>query len=599
MLLLLCTSVYSYNDTDAEPSIVVPLDLFPSHQKSKALLNNYNFEDGFEDDDQDKGKRRPFPMLFPDSIDGIQISFVLLESLLSELITRYYGWEDSDSHPELMDEGEGKRSTSRGSASSRQNSGRSGARTLLNYLFGCFSGGNGCCGGGGGDDHNEDNRRLLSGCQVSEIHTEVEADDEGGNKGEEDGSSPDSTPMTIAPSSACAVEAAQIEVDTDPPDSETSATPAESVYILIGHDVYRSQEGSQGYDLQPGEHQEVVYVFLKNLREYVPVLLTNRDNFLACPVCLSTVAQAVRLNCEQQHSLCQSCIFGLRENTCPTCRLTFESTEPNLETRRRIGDLTAECSWCQAQSTLSEIASHMKSCEQQPKSCAHCGGMIAPEVLDQHLQQCTKGLEDTSTLSKEDLARLTLQLARALSNAALPQSREQASQWVRFSNGTVLQPAPGSPGLLRLAGTSENSLEFYLRLDFSNITGNELGLDRTLLKTSRLLNSFYFNFEVRTSFNGWGNNVFIRFGFMGHHDQLPGEWILTAHDHEGKEVSREILSHLTLKKSKDSNEILVFEGWITKVNKASEELFCFKSDFWKKENDKRIIYYRLAFKRWQ
>ena len=581
--LSICTSVHCQNSTGADSSVILPLSLFPSSRNSTLSVNTYSSEDN----GWDEWKHGRFPTLFPESGGGFLISYVQLENLLSELLTLIYGWGDSPS-PELMDDGGKEKTVSHCSTSGRQNasSGQRRARTLLNTLFCCFTGG---CGGGDGHDENEGHQHLLSECEASAIIEEEEEQEETSHN------TPSGRAVLPQPS---AIAEAQIEVDIDPPGHEISAPQAENSYILIGHNVYRS-EVDQNHGLVPGNNQEIVYVYVADTGKYVPTLLTNATVDLQCTICLSVLSEAIRLGCGQEHSFCRTCTERLARRFCPSCNTDFDTTEPDRKSRRQVAELSVECPWCQHSSTLSEIAGHMKSCEQHPEACAHCNQRFAPEELALHLQQCTKELGDTNAVSEDDVRKLAQQLAEALSQAALPQSRRQASQWVRFPGGTVLHPVQGSPGLLMQPGADESQPEFYLRLDFSNISGKETSLQTTVIDTHCEANGIRFAFRVSLKFGSFCNFVDLRFSFAGSRDQLPGSWVLTVLDHQGEEILSEISAQAAWKLSK-TGEWVVFDGWKQAGNDERRfNLLSKDSRYWKKQKNHRIMYYRLSFQPWQ
>ncbi len=576
----ICTSVHSQNSTGANSSMVLPLSLFPSSQNSTLLENTYSPKD----DGWDEWKHGRFPALSPESGGVILINYVQLENLLSGLLTLIYGWGDPQP-PELMDDGGGKRTASYRSTSTGQSSDsrQRRSRTLLNTLFCCFTGG---CGGGDGHDENKGQAHLLAACEASTINDE-----------EQEETSHNTLPNQTLSPQPIAVVATQIEVNIDPPGSEANTPQAGNGYILIGYRVYRSEEDCQDHGLMPGNDQEIVYVYMADVGKYVPALLTNSASVLQCTICMSVLSEAVRLGCNNEHSFCKTCRERLEKNTCPSCNLDFDTTESDRSSQRQVANLPVECPWCQHSSTLSEIADHMKSCEQQPETCAHCNQRFAPEKLDLHLQQCTKELGDIRDMNEEGVRQLVLQLAEALSKAALPQNREQASQWVHFSDGTVLQPVQGSPGLLMQSSADKKQLEFYLRLDFSNTSGRESSLKMTIVDTHYEAGGIPFTFRVKLDFGYFNNRVDLEFAFTGNKDQFPGSWVLAVLDHQGQEILSEPSEHAGWQI--DTGEVMIFRGWRQPKDGSRSELLMEESSYWKKEKNHRIMYYRLSFRPWQ
>ena len=88
-----------------------------------------------------------------------------------------------------------------------------------------------------------------------------------------------------------------------------------------------------------------------------------------CPICLEVAKDAVETEC-CNHAYCEEHAKTIADggSSCPTCRKTQFRYRPAMMARRVIGNLPAECPFCESTVQLGNLEDHKKICSKTPST---------------------------------------------------------------------------------------------------------------------------------------------------------------------------------------------------------------------------------------
>ena len=567
------------NTNQTRSSLVVPMALFPGYLKS----NSQSGWSGGTDDDSDDQMFHGRPLAFPEN----EVLYLMSHAVREEILSKIYNWLIPPEESEPVDEGGGEKNNNAGtgqtqtSDETQQTSRWSGC---FSFLFSCFGR------RGRGDEDDERNPQHLEEvplleCQASAITCS------------------ESVPVN-PPGQEEPVELAEVPID------HSVDTPAQ--YMLIMNNVYLSNDPHENArvaeSLSPSGSQEVVYIRWTN-ECFVAALLDNKAENLNCHICMSLLTQPRRINCDSEHVYCHKCItkhIGIGSHSgetanCPECQTHFDPDRLEIprQIERQLSDLSVTCPWCQASTTVSEAADHLRLCERQPVICTVCSEAFDPELLGSHLQG-----HDISTGERtpEEIKQLAEQLAMVLKNAIFPQSRQQAEQRIRFSDGVVVEPLDESPLFFRRVGADPADTEFYIRLDLTHFEELQPGdsyeedtyahlIDKAFCLQNKHKISIKISIKYPARRKACTEVIFS--AYTDSSPSTPGRWSMALLDINGSEISNRIgdTQWFSGASSCEEGEHLC----IYRQRLIWEDYFDRYGTFWKQDKEKRVVYIRMWY----
>ena len=162
------------------------------------------------------------------------------------------------------------------------------------------------------------------------------------------------------------------------------------------------------------------------------------------------------------------------------------------------------------------------------------------------------------------------------------------TECIQLGRGQRLQALPDSPGVFISAITAPDRCpvpDFFLRADFSEFTGLECNLNKTVCFSQFYYHCVCFFFKVRIINPSYGS-VYLNFGYYGHLISRYGSWKFEILDHGGRCLATNSIEYSEITERQGSSQVL---------SSHPVETLRGGAPFWSYPRGLRIVFFRLSF----